>query len=177
MRSWIQSISFGIILSILGSIRLLAAANPQFKVELREDPSMVSRFSGVNGSGGGQATAVDPKATTRVQDLDEINFTPYAIVQVLDKITAVSVSDALPIGEEKQFFERLSVKVYKCWKAPPEEKPENKALLEIYEQKDQRKKLIFRGWMLTSNSGVSSLEHPLYDVILVECSNEGSVFE
>lgn len=117
-------------------------------------------------------TMETPAPALTVKDLNEANLTSYAIVQVLDKITAESINSALPIGEEREFFQgRVSVRVYKCWKAPSEEKPENKALLEIYESKDKQHKLLFRGWMLTSNSGVSSLEHPLYDITLVECSN------
>lgn len=113
----------------------------------------------------------------RVRDLPIEEFTDFAEIQILNKVTAENIDVVMAIGEEREFYNTLRIKVFKCWKAPPEQKPENKLLLEIHDITGFTKKLLFRGWTLTSNSGVSSLEHPLYDVTLVECRVDNTVSE
>lgn len=123
-----------------------------------------------------QDEPVDTLAEERkIKNLDPANFTGFAEIQILNKVTAESMDVVMSMGEELDFFDQLRIKVYKCWRAPPEQKPENKLLLEIHETKTFTKKLLFRGWMLTSNPGVSSLEHQLYDVTLLRCRNDNGL--
>ena len=99
----------------------------------------------------------------------EKDFTQAVALRGLNKITA-RVSDInLNIGEIKKFG-NLEIELEKCWNSPPEEEPENKALLKISEQIPGEKKVqIFHGWMFSSSPAVSSLEHPVYDVTVIEC--------
>jgi hypothetical protein len=92
-----------------------------------------------------------------------------ALLQGLDKITArVSRFDA-PVGKSVTFG-TLSIVVHDCEKSAPEDRPENAAFIEIYENRPGEERLkLFSGWMFSSSPALSALEHPVYDVNLLEC--------
>ena len=99
----------------------------------------------------------------------EMTAEPAAVVQGLDKITArVSRFDA-PVGQPVTFG-TLSIMVRDCEKSAPEERTENAAFIEIYEARPgEAKERLFGGWMFSSSPALSALEHPVYDVNLLEC--------
>jgi len=93
------------------------------------------------------------------------------VLQRLDKITARTFPVEARVGQLIRFG-TLEIVVRKCEKAPPEEPPEDAAFVEINELRDgDSAKLLFRGWMFSSSPGLSSLEHPVYDVWVVSCKN------
>jgi len=94
---------------------------------------------------------------------------PIAILQGLDKITARVSRFEVPVGKSANFF-TLSVVVRDCEKSAPEDRPENAAFVEIYENRPgEEKSRLFSGWMFSSSPALSALEHPVYDVNLLEC--------
>lgn len=97
-----------------------------------------------------------------------------AVLQGLDKVTArVSTLDA-GVGQTVRFGS-LEITVRACRKHPPEEEPESAAFLEIREKKaDEEPKLLFSGWMFASSPALSALEHPVYDLWVVDCINAKS---
>lgn len=106
-----------------------------------------------------------------IKDVKDINKTNYITIQALNKITAKSYKYDVRVGDTIE-FERLKITPLFCWTAAPDEVPENKALLKILEKKiDKKEETIFYGWMFSSSPGLSSLEHPMYDITLVECKN------
>ena len=94
---------------------------------------------------------------------------PTAVMQGLDKITArVSRFDA-PVGQAVRFG-TLSIVVRDCEKSAPEDRPENAAFVQIDENRPkEQKSRLFSGWMFSSSPALSALEHPVYDVNLLEC--------
>jgi len=95
--------------------------------------------------------------------------TTGAVLQGLDKVTARISTFNVPF--DRLFaFGRLTIQVRACHKTPPTEAPESTAFLEIDESfesaADQR---LFSGWMFASSPAVSALEHPVYDVWVVDC--------
>ena len=57
-----------------------------------------------------------------------------------------------------------------CERSAPEDRPENAAFLEIYEERPgEARERLFAGWMFSSSPALSALEHPVYDVTLLEC--------
>ncbi len=94
---------------------------------------------------------------------------PIAVMQGLDKITARISRFDLPVGKPANFF-TLSVVVRDCERSAPEDRPENAAFVEIYENRPGEEKFrLFSGWMFSSSPALSALEHPVYDLNLLEC--------
>ena len=94
---------------------------------------------------------------------------PIAVMQGLDKITARVSRFEVPVGKTATFF-TLSVEVRDCEKSAPVDRPENAAFVEIYENRPgEEKSSLFSGWMFSSSPALSALEHPVYDVNLLEC--------
>jgi hypothetical protein len=93
-----------------------------------------------------------------------------AVLQGLDKVTAriseISAELGVPVS-----FGTLEITARACHKKPPEEPPESTAFLEIREkQRGEPAKLLFSGWMFASTPGLSALEHPVYDVWVLDCA-------
>jgi hypothetical protein len=95
---------------------------------------------------------------------------PVALLQGLDKITARVSKFEAAVGAPVHFG-TLSIRVRDCEKNPPEEAPESAAFLEIDEMRpgDDTARRLFSGWMFASSPALSALEHPVYDVNLLDC--------
>ena len=102
--------------------------------------------------------------------LAEMTPEPVALLQGLDKITARVSKFEAPVGAPMHFG-TLSIRVRDCEKNPPEEPPESAAFVEIDEMRpgEDTAKRLFSGWMFASSPALSALEHPVYDVNLLEC--------
>lgn len=101
---------------------------------------------------------------------------PYdtAVLQGMDKVTARVSTIEAPIGETVKFG-TLEIITRTCDKRPPEEIPESAAFLDIWDNKPgDPPEGIFRGWMMASSPALSALEHPVYDVWVLDCKNMAS---
>jgi len=93
------------------------------------------------------------------------------LLQGLDKITARVSQIKVPVGGTVTFG-ALQITARACDKHPPEEAPEAAAFLEVLEVKpDEKPVLRFSGWMFASSPALSALEHPVYDLIVLDCVN------
>jgi hypothetical protein len=93
------------------------------------------------------------------------------LLQGLDKITARVSQIKVPVGGTVTFG-ALQITARACDKHPPEEAPEAAAFLEVVEVKpDEKPVLRFSGWMFASSPALSALEHPVYDLIVLDCVN------
>jgi hypothetical protein len=116
------------------------------------------------------------KEKVTLDKIDPERFGEIAILQGLNKVTAKSSRLETKV-EEEIVFGQLKIKVLKCIKSRPEERPENKILIKISElQTEEREegKNIFFGWMFSSSPSLSSLEHPIYDITAIECKKADS---
>ena len=94
---------------------------------------------------------------------------PVAVLQGLDKITARVSQIEAPVGKTVAFG-GLAITVRDCEKNPPEDQPESAAFLEIDEIRPGEANIRrFSGWMFAQSPALSSLENPVYDVILLDC--------
>ncbi|WPY01172.1 DUF2155 domain-containing protein [Candidatus Trichorickettsia mobilis] len=92
-----------------------------------------------------------------------------AKVIALNKITAKSKEMTLAI-EEVQYFGNIEIKIHRCVKNLDPYAPDDKVLLTIMENKTEEDPImVFQGWMISSNIGISTLEHPVYEVFIKEC--------
>jgi hypothetical protein len=98
---------------------------------------------------------------------------PYdtVILETLDKISARVSRVEVPVGTTITFGS-LKITPRHCDKRPPEETPESSVFIEIVEEfPDEQPKLEFSGWMFASSPALSALDHPVYDVWVVDCKN------
>ena len=108
--------------------------------------------------------------TTLVAQADWVNGT-IAQIQALDKITARISTLSASIGDPIRFG-TLEIVIQRCAFRPPEEPPENVAFLEITDLGHDETApggQVFSGWMFSSSPAVSAVEHPVYDVTLLDC--------
>lgn len=97
-----------------------------------------------------------------------------AILRGLDKVTARTRDFEAPVGETVRFG-ALAVTVQYCRRRPPEEPPEVFAFLEVDDRRtdgfgaESEGEQIFSGWMFASNPALNALEHPVYDVWVIDC--------
>lgn len=94
---------------------------------------------------------------------------PIAVFNGLDKITGITTTFEIPIGQEKQFG-GLIVKADACYTRPVTEEPKTSTFVEVDEvEADKTRKRVFSGWMFAESPGLSGVEHPVYDVWLTGC--------
>jgi hypothetical protein len=96
-----------------------------------------------------------------------------ALLQGLDKVTARISPIRAELGQPTRFGP-LEITARTCRETPPTEPPESAAFLEIRElppasEEDAPTVELFSGWMFASSPAVSALEHPVYDVWVVDC--------
>lgn len=101
---------------------------------------------------------------------------PYEMVvlQGLDKVTARVSRLEARVGEFIRFG-TLEIVARTCDKRPPTETPESAAFLDITESKPgETPTEVFRGWMFASSPALNPMEHPVYDVWVLDCKNMAS---
>ncbi|MCH7938059.1 MAG: DUF2155 domain-containing protein [Proteobacteria bacterium] len=101
---------------------------------------------------------------------------PYevAVLRGMDKVTARVSTIEAPVGEVVKFG-TLEIIARHCDKRPPEETPESASFLDIWEVRQGEAAVsLFRGWMYASSPALSALEHPVYDIWVLDCRNSSS---
>ena len=95
----------------------------------------------------------------------------FAEFKVLDKISnklyekKISINNSESIGT-------LVIEVYSCFSEPPDEVPEDYVLIDVKDTFHDENKSIYKGWMISSSPDVTPLEHPIYDLWLLDCNND-----
>jgi hypothetical protein len=92
-----------------------------------------------------------------------------AELQALDKVTArITILKARlnqPIT-----FGTLRITVKACNARPPEEVPDAAAWLQVDETREASQgRPVFQGWMFANAPGIAMLEHPVYDLRVLQC--------
>lgn len=98
---------------------------------------------------------------------------PVVKLQALDKSTARTVTFQAKVGSTIQYGS-LFIKTQSCRKAPPLEKPESAAFLQVWEVPvgKEKSEWIFSGWMFASSPALSAMDHPVYDVWVLDCLSD-----
>jgi hypothetical protein len=93
-----------------------------------------------------------------------------AVLQGLDKTTARVSKFEGPLDTPVKFG-TLTITVRACRKRPPEEPPESAAFLEIDDRRpgDEQPQRVFSGWMFASSPALSAMDHPVYDIGVLDC--------
>ncbi|MBA3519839.1 MAG: DUF2155 domain-containing protein [Rhizobiales bacterium] len=97
---------------------------------------------------------------------------PVAVFSGLDKLTGRIISFDVLIDETVQFG-ALQVTPRVCHTRPPTEPAQITSFVEVDEitlaNEIQR---LFTGWMFAASPGLHAVEHPVYDVWLVDCKTQ-----
>lgn len=92
------------------------------------------------------------------------------ILRGLDKITGRPANILAPIGVPVTYA-TLTITARYCYSTPASEPPETTAFLQIEDHRpDQDARQVFSGWMLASSPSLNGLQHPLYDVWVINCT-------
>lgn len=96
------------------------------------------------------------------------------VLRAMDKITARVSTITVPVGDTVAFGS-LQITARACDKRPPEETPEASAYLDVIEEKPgESPQPRFNGWMFASSPALSALEHPVYDIWVLDCSDNAA---
>ena len=96
----------------------------------------------------------------------------YVNLKALDKITAKTSTMKLAIGEKK-FFGALEIKALKCQYSKSSDFIDTVAYLQVKDlsSKDNNQVFLFNGWTFASSPTLRSIDHPIYDLWIINCEN------
>jgi hypothetical protein len=98
-----------------------------------------------------------------------MNDKSHVKLQSLDKVTARTMTFEAQVGSTVKFGP-LFIKIQSCRKSDPIDNPESAAFLQIWEVTPEEKaQWVFSGWMFASSPALSSMDHPIYDVWVLDC--------
>jgi len=145
---------------------------PSEPAETIEVPSLEEELGGVAPWSQVPPTGAQPAAA----ETEEERRAKTVRLNGLDKITGRIMSFDAPV-DAPTLFGALQITARTCHKRPPEETPETSAYLEITDfgaaaavgSGKARGQPIFSGWMFASSPALSALEHPIYDVWVIDC--------
>ena len=95
----------------------------------------------------------------------------YANFKLLDKISNKLTEKTIAVNGFDSIG-TLNIKVYSCFTESPDEIPEDYVLIDVKDNFQDEDKSIYKGWMISSSPDVTPLEHPIYDLWLLGCSND-----
>ena len=93
-------------------------------------------------------------------------------IKALDKITAKTSTLSIKLGEEK-YFGNLKIKPLKCQTSDIDQSSDTVAYLQVIDTSDKKNDqvFVFNGWTFASSPTLRSLDHAIYDLWLLSCSN------
>lgn len=112
--------------------------------------------------------AMPPSTENREPEYDDM---PQVELRILDKVRAESRTYVLNVGRTVAYA-NIRIRPRACRKSSPLDDPENASFLQIWEVKpDQTSAWIFSGWMFASSPSLSGMDHPVYDVTVLDCKD------
>lgn len=97
-----------------------------------------------------------------------------AVIRGLDKVTGHASDYTLTIGRPARVG-TLEVIARACSKSAPEETPEVRIYVEVFDQpparegEESQRREVFHGWLFASSPSLSALDHPTYDIWALDC--------
>ncbi len=172
----------GLMAVSVAALGAISAAQTAPAEDPREDASDALPGEGTSDS---QSETVSDEAGADTDSIETPRARPRtwnkrqaATLRGLDKITGRSTDFRMRVGQPFEFGS-LRVHLQVCYQTPPEEVPESAAFLQvdslkpmadIIDENAEAEPRIFSGWMFASSPGLNALEHPVYDVWVIECA-------
>jgi len=101
-------------------------------------------------------------------------YAQTAVIRGLDKVTGHARDYELRLNSAQRVGS-LEVIARACTKAPPEETPEVRIYVEVFdhppvrEGEESERREIFHGWLFASSPGISAIDHASYDIWAIDC--------
>lgn len=112
--------------------------------------------------------ATTPETMTQTPEGERI-ANPTASFSGLDKISGRIIMFDVAMNETVQFG-ALQVTPRACYTRPPTETQNTTSFVEVDEITLKAEiRRIFSGWMFANSPGLNAVEHPIYDVWLIDC--------
>lgn len=155
--------------------QLTAAAEREASSRPVQAPARRRASSSGSGSGSGSG-ATEQVVAPAVAPVLPRQRLAVAVLQGLDKSTARSLRFYAPVGQTVR-YEGLVVTARSCEQTNPEEaRQDSWAYLDVFSQPRPVRgrpatepRRVYRGWMSAQAPTVSPMQHPAYDVWLIEC--------
>lgn len=143
---------------------------------MRKSNLAILLFSLISFNAFAQENPASPAQQNATEEVDQTRFFGSARLQVLNKTTAKTSTLEVKVGSKVKFG-NLNISVRKCWQAPLDQRPESKILIDVAETKinEDKKEVenrIFYGWLFASSPSISGLEHPIYDIVAIDCKGK-----
>ena len=121
----------------------------------------------------GSAAAADIPPLPVMHEGRQMEDMGTVVLRTIDKLSARAHTFDIPVDKTVKFGNSLFIKARACRRSSPLDQPESAAFLQIWERKpaEQTSHWIFSGWMFGSNPSLSYMDHPVYDVWVIECKN------
>lgn len=101
-------------------------------------------------------------------------YAQRAVIRGLDKVTGHARDYTLTVGRAARVGS-LEVVARACSKSAPEETPEVRIYVEVFdtpparEGEESERREIFHGWLFASSPGLNAVDHPTYDIWAIDC--------
>jgi hypothetical protein len=101
-------------------------------------------------------------------------YAQRAVIRGLDKVTGHARDCTITVGRSARIGS-LDVIARACDKSAPEETPEVRIYVEVFdtppvrEGEEAERQEIFHGWLFASSPGLNAVDHPTYDIWAVDC--------
>ncbi len=95
----------------------------------------------------------------------------YAVFKLLDKTTNKVTQKDINVNS-KVNWDTLSLEIFACYSTPPQDIPEDYVLIEVKDALNDKNESVYKGWMISSSPDVTPLEHPIYDLWLIDCRTD-----
>ena len=154
------------VLSVM-AMAIFFAPQPSFAVDLK---ALLSETAPKEPSGSEleESEEQEPSLLDEKAPMEDKNT---VVLRALDKITGRTQTFDVSIGETVKFG-GVYVMPRSCRKNQPIEAPENAAFLQIWEiDPDEGAQWIFSNWMFSSTPALSAMNHPVYDIWVMDCKN------
>lgn len=108
------------------------------------------------------------RGMTPIDSIDTAEM-PGATLRGLDKMTGLITTFDLTTGERRG-VERLIVQLVTCRTPETSDVSGTMAFLHIWDTKGEQDREVFSGWMFAASPALSAMDHPRYDLWLIDCT-------
>lgn len=107
-----------------------------------------------------------------IHETEEEQFTNKAVILAINKVTTKHKIIEIAIND-KAYFGNISITAHKCNKVNNSYAQDNQIFIDVTEYSlNNDPKLLFKGWMMSSSPSLSTIEHPIYQILAIKCVND-----